>query len=708
MNLATAIRGIIVPKPTISDEEVAGGLRWLTREGVVSMGFGSITTSGFLAAFALVLGANNLHIGILAALPFLGQLLQLPTIALVEKLRRRKAIALTTWLLAQLLWLPIAVIPFYMEVPGAGAISALLAVIAIRSALNGVTNGAWNSWIRDLVPQRILGSFFARRLLFASVAAMVFGLAAALFADYWVARAAPGAAAYGYAYPLLAGALILGLASPLFMAMMPEPLMQRPVGVQPSLLSTIGAPIRDANYRRLVFFLFLWGLALNLAIPFFAVYMLQRLGLPLSAVIGFSILSQVTNILFLRVWGPLADRLGMKAVLTACASLYLLVILGWIFTAMPERYFLTIPLLVVLHIFAGIAAAGVTLTVGTIGMKLAPQGQATAYLAVAGLATNLGYGLGPLLGGRFADFFSGRQLSITFTWVDPTHTIQMPVLSLTGFDFLFGVTFLVGVMTLYLLATVREEGEVSRDVLLDALMSPMRQVTRPMSTTPGLNFLTQFPFGYLRRVPLPGVDIALGVTTHQLAEAARLAIVGAARGRRTTARLAKALEGVVNGAWRSADPDRIHHSAEVAQHAARGAMHAADQTELSEGQLARQAVIGVMRGMRQPGVDPRDVLRGAGQGVVQGASETEADVTVAVGAALKAARQEATQSDISGDEAAVNLARGALEAAIAMGPVEVAEVEASLSEEVNEKAISMTGEEEVDHPPASEEARGAE
>ena len=706
MKLSTGIRGLFTPKPTISDEEVASGLRWLTREGIVSMGFGSITTSGFLTAFALILGANNLQIGILAALPFLGQVLQVPTIALVEKLRRRKAIAVTVWLLAQLLWLPIAIIPFYMQVPGAGAISALLVVMAIRSALNGVTNGAWNSWIRDLVPQRILGSFFARRLMLANVAAMGFGLAAALFADYWVARAAPDAAAYGYAYPLLAGALILGLASPLFMAMMPEPLMQRSMGPQPSLLSTIGAPIRDANYRRLVLFLFLWGFALNLAIPFFAVYMLQRLGLPLSTVIGFSILSQATNVVFLRVWGPLADRLGMKAVLTACASLYLLVILGWTFTAMPERYFLTIPLLVVLHIFAGIAAAGVTLTFGTIGMKLAPQGQATAYLAVAGLAANLGYGLGPLLGGRFADFFSVRQLSISFTWVDPTHSIQLPALSLTGFDFLFGVTFLVGILTLYILATVREQGEVGREVMLDALMAPMRQVARPMSTTPGLSFLTQFPFGYLRRVPLPGVDIALGVTMHQLAEAVRLAIVGAARGRRTTARVAKALEEVVSGAGRSVYPDRIH-STEVAQHAARGAMHAADQTELTEGQLARQAVRGIMRGMRQPGVDPADVLRGIGYGVVQGAHETQADLGEAVAEALEAAEREAVRIGVSEEETVVHLAQGAVEAGIALGPQAMAEVAASLPEEVTEAALAATSEEESDRPKTSGDPEGA-
>ena len=70
------MRGIFTPKPTISDQEVASGLKWLTRDGMASLGFSSITTSGFLAAFALILGANNLQIGILAAIPFLTQPLQ--------------------------------------------------------------------------------------------------------------------------------------------------------------------------------------------------------------------------------------------------------------------------------------------------------------------------------------------------------------------------------------------------------------------------------------------------------------------------------------------------------------------------------------------------------------------------------------------------------------------------------------------------------
>jgi hypothetical protein len=43
----------------ITERQLNAGLRWLTLEGMVSMGFSSIIGSGFLAAFALALGANN-------------------------------------------------------------------------------------------------------------------------------------------------------------------------------------------------------------------------------------------------------------------------------------------------------------------------------------------------------------------------------------------------------------------------------------------------------------------------------------------------------------------------------------------------------------------------------------------------------------------------------------------------------------------------
>jgi MFS family permease len=665
------------PKPTISKQDVSTGLRLVPLEGIASQGFFSITTSGFLTAFALTLGANNLQIGILAAIPFLTQPLQIPSILMVERLRRRKSIATFFYLGAQLLWIPIALIPVFMEVPGGGAVSLLLGLMAVRSAVTAVSTCAWNSWLKDLIPQKVLGRVMGSRLAFAGIAAMFFGLGAAFFVDYWIRHTSPDHEPLGYTYVLLFGIFTLAMASPIIMSLIPEPLMAPSPKPRPPLTATVGAPFSDQNYRKLLRFLFLWGLAINLATPFFAVYMLQRLGMPLSAVIGFSVLSQIFNVLFLRVWGRMADQYGSKAILSLCVSLYLLVILGWVFTTMPEKYFLTIPLLVLLHVMAGIASAGVTLAIGTVGMKLAPQGQATAYLAGAGLATSMGAGVGPLLGGIFADFFSTRQLSMTLEWIDPSRTINIGALYLTGFDFLFGIAFVIGLATLVLLGAIREEGEVSREIVLESLFAPIRSMSRPFSTVAGLGFLGQFPYGYLRRMPLPGIDVALGVTAYQIAGMAKAAAISVAEGKRAMDKLAKPLEDALSVLWRDSEPVAAH-GLEVAQQAARGAMHATDSIPQSSGQAAHDVMLAVVGSLAKSHVDPRSSIRGTAFGIVLGAVEARLDIVEVAQQALDAAAEAARQTGLSAETAETEAAAGIMEAAVAAGPEAVTKVKAIL------------------------------
>jgi MFS family permease len=678
MSIKTAITSLVKPQPTLSEDEVSHGLRMMTYEGIASLSMFSVTTSGILAAFALILGANNFQIGILAAISFITQPLQIPAIFLVERLRRRKAIALLSWVPAQIMWIPIALIPFFVGIPSQLTVALLLLFMAVRGGLGAVTNTAWNSWIRDLVPQRILGSFFSRRLALATMASIIFGLAGAIFVDFWAGLATPGSEALGYTLVLLAGAIFLGLASPVFMSRMPEPLMPPMSGPQPSLGETLSMPLRDRNFRQLVNFLFFWGFAANLAIPFFTIFMLQRLGFPLSAVIALNILSQLTNVLFLRVWGPFTDQFGSKVVLSVCVSLYLLVILGWVFTTQPDRYFLSVPLVIVLQAFAGIAAAGVNLTVGTIGLKLAPQGQATSYMAVASLATNLGAGLGPLAGGLFADFFSVRVFRITFEWVSPGTEFAFPALDLTGFEFLFGIAFIIGLLILNTLTTIKEEGEVAREVVLDELLAPTRAMTRSIGSVPGFRFIGEFPFAYLRRVP--GLDVALGVTAYQLASMIKSAVTATHLGSGTTAAdIADRVNTAVTEVVQQAGELGVA-GVDLALYSAKGAMNALDEVTEDVGELAKGAVLGVVRGVGATSVNVMDAIRGAAQGTVQGASESGASVSEAATQAVEAAKEAAVELGIPEDEAGVTAAQGAMAAAEAIGPEVAARVSEALAE----------------------------
>ena len=77
---------------TLTEEKVQLALKNIIRDGVASQAMGILTGGAFLIAFAVKLGASNFVIGLLAAIGPLSQLLQLPSIFLVEKIRNRRLI----------------------------------------------------------------------------------------------------------------------------------------------------------------------------------------------------------------------------------------------------------------------------------------------------------------------------------------------------------------------------------------------------------------------------------------------------------------------------------------------------------------------------------------------------------------------------------------------------------------------------------------
>ena len=635
------------PKDSLTDIEVKTGLRYLTLQGTAGMGFDAITTGGFMAAYALALGANNAQIGILAALPFIFQPLQVASIALTERVRKRKMIAVLTMIIANTIWLPAALIPFLIDAPGTLAISLLLVFIAMRSSITPFFNVPWLSWMRELVPANQRGTFFARRLRFATALGMALGLGGAIFADFWRENATNDAAiAQGFAYPLIGAALSLGVLTWIFIIRMPEPRMApRPEGPQPSLVSSVLEPVRDPSYKHLVRFKFLSTLAMHLAVPFFAVYMIQVIGLPVSAVMGLTALSQLANILFLGPWGRMVDRFGAKPILSASVSLYLLVILGWTFTTLPERYFLTIPLLILLHAMAGIATAGMNVTHGTIAMKLAPDGKSTAYLAASSLSISLGAALGPLLGGVFADFFDTRSFRVSFEFLSGNDVTTFSPFFLTGFDFLFAIAFLLGLATLGALALVKEEGEVEREVVMSELMGPMRGLARPMSSVPGVSTLVNLPFETARRSAVPGLDVAVGVTAYQVGETARVAT-----------RAAEATRNVARRAGRETET--------LARHMLIGSLRSAETAEEDAQRLLRGTYRRLMRGLGRSRQASLDAAYGAGYGALEAADASGLKPEQAAKQILEVA--QVTSEDMAGitqAEALEEVSRGVIDAA---------------------------------------------
>jgi len=459
---------LLLPKTSLSREDTGKGLRVLTLESMASSGFASITGSTFIVAFALALGADNFQIGILASIPLLTDLFQIPAVWLIEKLRYRKVIVFSTWLISQLLWIPIALLPLFADTAGTCIILILMGLMTIRGIMNAFSNCGWNSWLRDLIPQPILGRYLSRQLSLATAVSIIIGLGVAFFLSRWDGS---GGGTAGYSYVLLIGLIIFGLASPACMIFIPEPMMRPVISPRPSFLKTIFTPWREQNYRQLLKFLMFWGFATSMAFPFFEVFMLTRLNLSILIVIILATITDIFIAVSLRIWGPLSDRLGSKIIMSNSTSLFLMVLLGWAIIAIYGNSIFLIPMLVILHIIQGISIAGIMLAEEALSLKLAPAGKATAYTTCASLADSVGTGTGVIAGGFLAELFSTDRINLNLHWLAQSGQINSVENGPGGFPFLFLLSFAVGTLTLKTLQNLQDTGRTRYNSLLTILIT---------------------------------------------------------------------------------------------------------------------------------------------------------------------------------------------------------------------------------------------
>lgn len=482
------------PQTITTEAELRRGLHMVMLDGIYTQALVTLTGGAFLVAFALLLGASNLVIGLISAVSALTQTLQIPTIYVVEATRRRKAFTVLALSIGRIAWLAVALLPWIM--PESYRMPVFLAALFISSALSTVGGLAWQSWMRDFIPQDILGSYMGRRMARATLIGAVLSLAAGFGVDLYK-QILPEIGIYSIYFVL---GTVAGLLSVRFLAHTPEPLMER--RLHPNFLKPIIEPFQDMNFRRLLFFLGSWNFAVNLAAPFFTVYMLKRLDLNMSAIIAFSVLSQAINVLFFRVWGHLADRFSNKSVLTQAGLMFITTFVLWPFTDLLHHPTWALLLLVLIHALAGMSTAGVTLCTGNIALKLAPHGKATGYLAVRSLISGAAATVAPILGGILANRFEGERVTLTLSWISAAlnKTWEVTTVNLRGLDFLFILAFLFGLYALHRLLVVHEEGEAEKDVVMTEFNGELRRMVRDVSNVAGLFDLLYMPYTQLLRL----------------------------------------------------------------------------------------------------------------------------------------------------------------------------------------------------------------
>jgi MFS family permease len=458
---------ILKPKPSLTDEEVKQGLKLVIGDGLAAEAMTTLTGGAFLVAMALLMGASNFQIGLLASLPTFTNLFQLASIWLVRKFNNRRAVAVICGLLARVPLVIVGILPFLVSPEN--FVSSLIGLLFIYYLFGSIAGPSWNSWVKDLVHEKSLGEYFSRRGSYTQTLNVVLSVLLALLVDY-IKTNHPTAEADTYAIMFIVGG-VFGIIGALILARVQEP---QSFLKKENLFKQVLQPLRDPNFKRLLIFNSAWVFALNIATPFFTVFMLKTLNISLSYVIGLSIISQVFSILTIRAWGMYSDRYSNKTIIAIGAPLYIACLIAWCFVGIYTKQYMNIILLVSVHIVTGISTAGINLSLTNIGLKLAPKESAIVYLTCKNIITSIFSSIAPIIGGVLADFFTHRSLEIVATWKSDAFTKFFRLALLHEWSFLFLIAAFLAFIAVELLLQVTEVGEVHKDLVVKIMRSNLR------------------------------------------------------------------------------------------------------------------------------------------------------------------------------------------------------------------------------------------
>ena len=388
------------PKP--SKVEIRSSLKASTLDGVFSTIFSCVTAEILLSNFLLQLGASNLEMGFLLAIPMLANFLQPVGAYLADKASSRLRYSLRLFGVARLLWLILVLGTVINPYLGGGhqLVYWTLFIALLSHILGALGSASWVSWMAVLVPSRLRGRYFGWRNSAGSLTNLLCVPLLALIVANWRGGAIQ---AYGIVLVLAVLAGLIGLGCQMFMVdVNPQASTEtvtapRGEDSQTSLL----AIFKDANFLKFLFYCGFWMFAINLSTPFFNIYLLKELNLNVSLVSVYSSLTAGANVLLLTWWGKLADRVGNRPILLLVGVLVAIVPLLWLRTdASTLSLILFVPLL---YLLTGGTWSVIELCNNNLQMTIAPIQGGSKYFAIAAAVSGLGGAMGASVGGVLAE-----------------------------------------------------------------------------------------------------------------------------------------------------------------------------------------------------------------------------------------------------------------------------------------------------------------
>lgn len=353
---------------------------WAGIFGCMMTGF----TQDYFAPFVLLLGGSAFHVGILNSINHLLSSLTQPLSAnLATKFQSRRSVVLSFNFL-QIISLLVLTL-FAINI--AGNIYAVIILIACFSAFGSMTHPCWVSILSDLVNAKQRGEYFgwrARNLGFITIA-ITFAAGGILYI-------------FNHYHPSVGFAIIFGLAwvsriySFLSVKKMTEPPLTMTKEADFSFWDFF-RQVRSSNFAKFVLFIAGVNFSVNLAAPYFAVYMLEDLSFNYLLYTLINITAPIALYSSISRWGKHADKVGNLKILKIVAPLFSVIPLLWIISQ-------NILFLIFAEIVAGFLWAGFNLCSSNFIIDAVTPQKRTRCIAYFSVINGLALAAGALIGGQ--------------------------------------------------------------------------------------------------------------------------------------------------------------------------------------------------------------------------------------------------------------------------------------------------------------------
>ena len=355
---------------------------------------GACATGGVLTAWSIYLGLGPVLLGLLGALPFAAQLLQVPAAVLARRAGSRRTALVAVGVSRQAM-LPLALLPF---LPGSPVLkeAVLLLCAGVSVILGVIANTAWTSWMGDLVPRAVRGRYFRRRNFLCALSSVAGSIAAGLALDGGVNAA--GAATVLSALALTASTA--GLVTTLLLLQQEPPRSAEPTA--PAVKEAV-LPLRNAVARRALASQLAWGASSGLALAFYPLHFVGDLRSGFARMAAFGSGLAALRTFAAPAWERILKKLGAGSVLVACAVGLSLSPALWFFAKDGVLWLLAVD-----AALCGVLTAGYSLTASSLPIADSDPRERAYFLAAFASAGGLATGLAATLGAALAHVLATR------------------------------------------------------------------------------------------------------------------------------------------------------------------------------------------------------------------------------------------------------------------------------------------------------------